>query len=86
MLTIAASLFALGFFLVVHANLQRVMAGWSDAAELSVYLQDDATAEQIRGHRAASRPERSDGGARVCLEGGGGGEIPAGLSRSGADG
>src|SRR5829696_2674265 len=47
MLTIAAGLFVLGFFLMVNANLQRIMGRWSDAAELSVYLRDDAQPEQI---------------------------------------
>jgi cell division transport system permease protein len=46
MLTIAAGLFVLGFFLVVNANLQRVMARWSEAAELSVYLKEDISPEQ----------------------------------------
>jgi cell division transport system permease protein len=46
MLTIAAGLFVLGFFLVINANLQRVMARWSEAAELSVYLKDDISREQ----------------------------------------
>ena len=45
-LTIAATLFVLGFFLIVNANLQRVVNRWSEAAELSVYLKDDATPEQ----------------------------------------
>ena len=44
MLTIAAGLFVLGFFLMVNANLQRLVGRWSDAAELAVYLRDDATA------------------------------------------
>ena len=47
MLTIAAGLFVLGFFLVVNSNLQRVMARWSEAAELSVYLKEDITQEQL---------------------------------------
>jgi cell division transport system permease protein len=45
-LTIAAGLFVLGFFLMINANLQRVIAGWTDAAELSVYLRDDIKPEQ----------------------------------------
>lgn len=45
-LTIAAGLFVLGFFLLVNANLQRLVARWSDTAELAVYLRDEATAEQ----------------------------------------
>ena len=51
MLTIAAGLFVLGFFLVVNANLQRVMARWSEAAELSVYLHDDVDAGAAAGDR-----------------------------------
>ena len=46
-LTIAAGLFVLGFFLMVNANLQRVIGGWTDAAELAVYLRDDARSEQV---------------------------------------
>lgn len=46
MLTIAAGLFVLGFFLMVNANLQRVVGRWSDSAELAVYLRDDATQQQ----------------------------------------
>lgn len=42
MLTIAAGLFVLGFFLMVNANLQRILGRWSDTAELAVYLRDDA--------------------------------------------
>jgi cell division transport system permease protein len=47
MLTIAAGLFVLGFFLMINANLQRVIGRWSDAAELAVYLRDDARSEQV---------------------------------------
>jgi cell division transport system permease protein len=47
MLTIAAGLFVLGFFLMVNANLQRIIGRWSDAAELAVYLRDDAQPAQI---------------------------------------
>ena len=46
MLTIAAGLFVLGFFLMVNANIQRVIGRWTEAAELAVYLKDDATPEQ----------------------------------------
>jgi cell division transport system permease protein len=46
-LTIAAGLFVLGFFLMVNANLQRVVQSWTDAAELAVYLRDDARPEQV---------------------------------------
>lgn len=47
-LTIAAGLFVLGFFLVVNANLQRLTGRWAETAELSVYLKDDATPDQRR--------------------------------------
>jgi cell division transport system permease protein len=46
MLTIAAGLFVLGFFLMVNANLQKLVGRWSEAAELAVYLRDDATPDQ----------------------------------------
>jgi cell division transport system permease protein len=45
-LTIAAGLFVLGFFLMVNANLQRLVGRWTDAAELAVYLRDEATPDQ----------------------------------------
>jgi cell division transport system permease protein len=41
--TIALALFVLGAFLVVTANLDRLGAEWSAAAEMSVYLADNAT-------------------------------------------
>lgn len=47
MLTIAAGLFVLGFFLMVNANIQRLVGRWGEAAELAVYLRDDATPEQV---------------------------------------
>jgi cell division transport system permease protein len=47
MLTIAAGLFVLGFFLMVNANLRRIIAGWTDAAELAVYLRDEAKPDQV---------------------------------------
>jgi cell division transport system permease protein len=47
-LTITAGLFVLGFFLVVNANLQRLASRWAEAAELSVYLKDDATPAQVQ--------------------------------------
>jgi cell division transport system permease protein len=46
-LTIAGGLFVLGFFLMVNANLQRVVGQWTDAAELAVYLRDDASQQQV---------------------------------------
>jgi cell division transport system permease protein len=52
-LTIAAGLFVLGFFLMVNSNLQRVVGRWSEAAEMSVFLKDDITPEQLSGIEAA---------------------------------
>jgi cell division transport system permease protein len=46
--TIAAGLFVLGFFMIVNTNLRQVVQRWSDAAELSVYMRDDATGEQVQ--------------------------------------
>ena len=42
----------LGFFLMVNDNLQRVVGRWSEAAEMSVYLKDDATREQVQALEA----------------------------------
>ena len=42
-ITIALAIFVLGGFLLVTSNLQRLGDSWSSAAEMSVYLNDDAT-------------------------------------------
>ena len=47
-LTIAGGLFVLGFFLALNTNLQRLVGRWTESAELSVYLKDDATPEQLK--------------------------------------
>lgn len=44
--TIAVALLVLGAFLLVTSSLGRLMAGWSDSAEMSVYLRDDLSEEQ----------------------------------------
>jgi cell division transport system permease protein len=54
--TIALALFVLGGFLAVTANLQRLGAEWSNAAELSVYLKDDITSDERRALEAALAP------------------------------
>ncbi len=46
-LTIGAGLFVLGFLLMVNANVDRIVGRWSDAAELAVYLRDDARPDQL---------------------------------------
>lgn len=43
MATIAVALFLLGAFLMVLSNIQRLASEWSESAELSVYLHDQAT-------------------------------------------
>jgi cell division transport system permease protein len=47
-LTIAAGLFVLGFFLVLNTNLQRLVGRWSESAELSVYVKDEVTPDQLK--------------------------------------
>lgn len=46
-LTIGAGLFVLGCFLLLNYNVQRVVGRWAESAELSVFLRDDATQEQL---------------------------------------
>jgi len=55
-LTIALALFVLGAFLLVTANLDRIGAEWSRAAELSVYLKDDVTPSERRAVELAVAP------------------------------
>src|SRR5688572_3134645 len=47
-LTIAAGLFVLGFLIIVNTNLQALVGRWSEAAEISVYLADPITPEQLK--------------------------------------
>src|SRR5258705_14001621 len=54
--TIALALFVLGGFLLVTANLERLGAEWSAAAEMSVYLKDDVSAEQRQAVEALLAP------------------------------
>ena len=54
--TIALALFVLGGFLIVTANLERLGAEWSSAAEMSVYLQDQITDEQRRAIESVLAP------------------------------
>jgi cell division transport system permease protein len=44
--TIAVALLVLGAFLLVTSSLDRLMAGWSESAGMSVYLRDDLSEEQ----------------------------------------
>jgi cell division transport system permease protein len=45
---IALALFVLGGFLLVTANLERLGAEWSSAAEMSIYLKDEISAADRR--------------------------------------
>lgn len=54
--TIAVALFVLGAFLLVTANLSRLGAEWSSAAELSVYLSDNITEAERRILESALQP------------------------------
>ena len=45
-LAIALALIVLGALLIVTWNAEQLLARWSSAAEFSVYLRDDATADQ----------------------------------------
>ncbi len=49
----------LGFFLVFNANLQRLVGRWTESAELSVYLADDVTPEELTTIDDARGEERS---------------------------
>jgi len=55
-LTIALALFVLGGFLLVTANLERLGAEWSSAAEMSVYLKDEITPEERRAVESLLAP------------------------------
>jgi len=54
--TIALALLVLGGFLIATANLQRLGAEWSSAAEMSVYLDDQITDAQRSAIEAALAP------------------------------
>ena len=49
LLTITVAMLVLGGFLLVNVNIQRWLGQWTTAAELSVYLTDNATAEERAG-------------------------------------
>jgi cell division transport system permease protein len=55
--TIALALFVLGGFLLVTANLERLVAEWGAAAEMSVYLTDEISA----GERQAIESQLAPG-------------------------
>lgn len=46
-MTIAAGLFVLGFFLIVNTNVRQLTSRWSESAEFAVFLRDDITAAEL---------------------------------------
>lgn len=56
-LTIASALFVLGLFLVMLANVERMVREWRDAAEFSVYLSDGATDADRRAIQTVLRAD-----------------------------
>ena len=54
--TIALALFVLGSFLLVTTTLERIGAKWSSAAEMSVYLKDEVTANERAAIELALAP------------------------------
>lgn len=62
--TVAIAFLTLGGFLLVATNLQRLVAHWASAAEMSVFLRDDiedaartALAAELSAHRAVAHLE-----------------------------
>ena len=86
MLTIAVGLFVLGLFLALNTNLQRLVGRWTESAELSVYLKDDASAEQLRHVDELVAQSGLAAQPRLRVEGAGGRAVPPGLSRPGRRG
>jgi cell division transport system permease protein len=62
--TITVAFFVLGGFLVLTSNMERVVRGWQDAAEFSVYLSDAAT----EGQRSAIEKLLRDSDVVVAVE------------------
>jgi cell division transport system permease protein len=54
--TIAVALFVLGGFLLITSNLERLGSEWNRAAEVSVYLADEATADERTAVEGALTP------------------------------
>jgi cell division transport system permease protein len=60
-LTIGAALFVLAVFLVATGNLERLVERWGAAAELSIYLKDEATPGDRAAAENALRADRAVG-------------------------
>jgi hypothetical protein len=82
-LAIALAIIVLGALLLMTWNAERLLARWSDAAEFSVYLRDDATADQRSAIETAIEPERAGRGPGLRLEGRGVDAVPARVRRAG---
>ena len=59
LVTIVAAVFVVGALLLAASTLSRVLAAWGDAAEMSVFLDDDVSADERRAieHALGSNPD-----------------------------
>lgn len=64
-LTITIALFMLGVFLLLSANLERVVNEWSRSAEFSVYLRDEAAPAEREAVQKALAGDPAIGGVDV---------------------
>jgi cell division transport system permease protein len=60
--TIALALFVLGGFLLVTANLERLGAEWSSAAEMSVYVKDEIKPDERGAIETLLKPDETVAG------------------------
>ncbi len=66
--TIAIAFVVLGGFLILTANMERVFTRWQDAAEFSVYLADNATADQQNATQKALRGSPAVGDVEIITK------------------
>jgi cell division transport system permease protein len=64
-LTIAIAAFVLGLFLLVGGHVQSTVGRWSQSAEVSVFLHDEATADQRAAIEHTLRADKSVAGIDV---------------------
>ena len=84
--TIAVAFVVLGGFLILTSNMERVFTRWQDAAEFSVYLADDGTAEQRAAIENALRESAVVARRRGRVEGRGASALQAEFRRAGRGG
>ena len=71
------AMLVLGAMLLVTSNIERLMGQWSDAAEFSVFLRDDATSEQRGAIEAAIDQSGISAGVYLSLQGRRTGALPS---------